>query len=176
MVSQTNGFCTVAHADVFSHVHFLRASYTSNHADADGRCHSANYWAVTQILLPDVDRANPITMVGPSTLRTPKHTPLDLAAHIEAMRASPARVVLVLQRNIHTQPFCLVGELVADRAMRPLMDFLVVGVSNIVVLPDIAYIAYHNRLHAICVERGDQSGCALVLDIFDLMFDSRWRA
>jgi hypothetical protein len=41
------------------------------------------------------------------------------------------------------------GELVADRAMSPLMDFLVVGVSNIVVMPDIAYIAYHNRLHAI---------------------------
>ena len=38
-------------------------------------------------------------------------------------------------------------------------------------MPDIAYIAYHNRLHAMCVERGDQSGCALVLDIFDLMFD-----
>jgi hypothetical protein len=29
------------------------------------------------------------------------------------------------------------------------MDSLVVGVSNIVVLPDIAHIAYHNRLHAI---------------------------
>ena len=59
----------------------------------------------------------------------------------------------------------------ADRAVRPLMDFLVVGVSNIVVLPDIAHIAYHNRLHAIRVKRGDQSGCALVFDILDLILD-----
>jgi hypothetical protein len=44
-------------------------------------------------------------------------------------------------------------------------------VSNIVVLPDSAHIAYHNRLHAIRVKRGDQSGCALVLDILDLVFD-----
>jgi len=126
---------------------------------------------VTQILLPDVDAANTIAMVRPAAFRATKHSAFDLASHITTVRASTARVVLVLQGHVHPQALRLLGELVADRAVRPLMDFLVVRVSNIVVLPDIAHIAYHNCLHAIRVKRGDQSGCALVFDILDLILD-----
>ena len=93
---KTGGSCAVARTGVFSHVQFLRASYTSNQADTDGRCHNANYWAVTQILSPDVDTANSIAMVRPAALRATKHAALDLASHVVAVRASTACVVLVL--------------------------------------------------------------------------------
>jgi hypothetical protein len=90
VVSQTGGSCAVAHTDVFSHVLFLRASYTSNQADADGRCHNANYWVVTQILSPDVDTANAIAMVRPAALRATKHAALELASYVGAVRAGTA--------------------------------------------------------------------------------------
>ena len=51
------------------------------------------------------------------------------------------------------------------------MDFLVVGVSNISVLPNIAHIANSHNSHAILVERGDQSRGLLVFDIGYLVFD-----
>ncbi|HYX49951.1 MAG TPA: hypothetical protein VE843_09440 [Ktedonobacteraceae bacterium] len=90
MASQTSGSCAVARTAVFSHVPFLRASYTSNQADADGRCHNANYWAVTQILSPDVDTANSIAMVRPAALWATKHAAFDLAAHTVTVRAGTA--------------------------------------------------------------------------------------
>jgi hypothetical protein len=136
-----------------------------------GRCHSANYWDLTQILLSDVDAANSIAVIGPVAIGTMKHAPLDLAAYIQTVRAGPARVLFVLQGDLHPQTLCLVGELEADRAVGPLVEFLVVGVANIIVLPDITHIPDHDRLHAVLMKPGDQSGSALVLDILDLLFN-----
>jgi hypothetical protein len=104
---------------------------------------------VTQILLPDVDTANTISMVRPATLRATKRSAFDLASYIVTVWAGTARIVLVLQGHVHAQTFSLVGKLVTNGAVRPLMDFLIVSVPNIIALPDIAHIAYHNRLHAI---------------------------
>src|SRR5215471_17868599 len=98
----------------FSHVPFLRASYTSNQADADGRCHNANYWAETQILSSDVDTANSIAMVRPAALGTSKHSAFVLAAHVVTARAGTAREVLVLQGHLHPQALGLVGELATN--------------------------------------------------------------
>jgi hypothetical protein len=81
-----------------------------------GRCHSANYWELTQILLSNVDAANAVSMERPSTLRTPKHTPFNLAAHMPTARACPAGVVLILQGYSHPQLLSFIGELEADRA------------------------------------------------------------
>lgn len=136
---------------------------------ARGRCHRANYWELTQILVSDVDAANSIAVVCPATLGTPKHTPLDLAPHMPTAGTGPAGIVLVLQSYSHAQPLSFVGEFKADRAMRPLMNFLVVGVSNIVVLPDISDIANDHRLHALLMQRGDKPRGLLMFDILDLM-------
>ena len=66
-------------------------------------------------------------------------------------------MVFVLEDNAHPQSLSLVGELVANRAMRPLVDFLVVGGANIIVLPDIAHIANHDDLDALLKQRRDKS-------------------
>ncbi len=50
------------------------------------------------------------------------------------------------------------------------MELLIILLANIQVLSDLANIANHNRLHAIVVKRGDKSGCLLMFDIFDLVF------
>ncbi len=83
---------------------------------ARGRCHSANYWELTQILLSDVDTANAVPVIRPSTLRAPKHSPFDLAPYVSAARTCPARVVLILQSYSHPQPLSFIGKLEADRA------------------------------------------------------------
>src|SRR6266496_2516592 len=51
------------------------------------------------------------------------------------------------------------------------MDLLIVGRACIVVLPDSAHITNHNRLHALLMQRGDQVGCLLLLNSFDLVFE-----
>jgi hypothetical protein len=79
--------------------------------------------------------------------------------------------VFVLQGHVHTQSLSLVGELKANAAMRPLVNFLVVGMPNIVVLPDIAHITYDQRLHSCLMQSGDKLACLLVLDILDLVLD-----
>ena len=47
-------------------------------------------------------------------------------------------------------------------AMRPLVDFLVVRVTNIAGLPKIAHIANDQRSHACCMQRGYQV-CRLLM-------------
>src|SRR6266487_5361799 len=81
----------------------------------------------------------------------------------------PAGIVLVLQSYSHAQPLSFVGEFKTDRAMGPLMNFLVVGMSNIVVLPDISDIANDHGLHALLMQRGDKPRGLLVLNILDLV-------
>ena len=55
--------------------------------------------------------------------------------------------------------------------MRPLMEFLISFGAFIVILSNIAHISNYNRLHPILVKGGDQAGCLLVFDIFDLVFE-----
>ncbi len=140
-------------------------------AQARGRCHHAHYWELTQILLSNVDGSNAISVIGPSALGAMKHPPFDLAPHIATPRASPAGVVLILQGNAHAQALRLVGEFEADRAVGPLVDFLVGGMPKIVVLPDISHIANDHRSHALLMQRGDKPRGLLVLNILDLVFD-----
>jgi len=79
--------------------------------------------------------------------------------------------VLILESDSHPQPFCFVGELEAHGTVRPLVNLLVIGMSNIVVLSQITHIADNHGLHALFIQRGDQSRGLLVLDVFDLAFD-----
>ncbi len=141
-----------------------------------GGSHHPNYERDTEfpsILFPDVDGSNPIAMPHPATrlVRTMENAPPWLAlTTMTAYRTGARRVVFVLEHNAHPQSLSLVGELVANRAVRPLVDFLVVGGANIIVLPDIAHIPDHDGLDALFKQRRDKSGRALVFDILDLMF------
>ena len=49
------------------------------------------------------------------------------------------------------------------------MNFLVIGMSNIVILPDISHIANDHGLHACLMQRGDEPRGLLVLNILDLV-------
>ena len=111
-----------------------------------GRCHNANYWELTQILVSNVDAAYSISVIGPVALGTAKHAPFRLAPHVPTVRTCPAGVVLILQGYNHAQSLSFIGELEANRAVGPLVDFLVVGMPNIVVLPDSSHIANDHRL------------------------------
>jgi hypothetical protein len=51
------------------------------------------------------------------------------------------------------------------------VDFLVVGMPNIVVLPDIAHVTNDQRSHACLMQRGDKARRLFVFDIPDLVFD-----
>ena len=114
---------------------------------ARGRCHSANYWDLTQILSSDVDRPNTVTVIRPAAalVRAAKDAPLHLAAHMQTLGAGTAGMGLFLQVDLHPQAFCFVGELLAHAAVRPLVDFLIVGVTNIGLLSQTAHIANHER-------------------------------
>jgi hypothetical protein len=125
---------------------------------------------VTQILLSDVDAANPITVIGPATLGATKDAPLDLASYIQAVWAGPRGVVFILQSHLHPQSFGFVGELVADAAMGPLVNFLVVGMPNIGILSEVSNVADDHRLHASLLQRGDKVGGLLMFEVLDLMF------
>ena len=143
---------------------------------ARGRCHNANYWGAMgypQILLPDVDRSHSVAVICPTAplVRAVEHAPHDLAAHMQALRAGTARVRFLLQDDFHAQMPCFVGEFEAHRACRPLVDFLIVLMTNIGGLPKIAHIANDQRSHACLVQRGDQCACLLVLDLSNLVFD-----
>src|SRR5215471_3084039 len=118
----------------------LSASYAGlwPKPQARGRCHHANYWVgLTQILSPDVDRSHPVAVRDEpaSLVRAAEHASGDLAPHVQALRASAGRIGFLLQEDFHAQAFGLVGEFEAHAAMRPLVDFLVVGVTNIGLLP-----------------------------------------
>jgi len=111
--SKPSGFCRVTPTDIFSR---LLTSYAGMRSEpyARGRCHRANYWELTQILVSDVDAANSIAVIGPVALGTAKHAPLDLAPHVLTAGTRPARVALVLQGDSHAQALRLVGELEAN--------------------------------------------------------------
>jgi hypothetical protein len=156
----------------------LLASYTDMRKEpqARGRCHYANYWRALgypQILLPDVDRSHAVAVICPTAplVRAAEHAPRDLAANMQAPRTGTARVRFLLQDDVHAQVPCFVGELEAHRACRPLVDFLVVRVTNICCVPKITHIANDQRSHACCMQRGDETRGLLVLDLSNLVFD-----
>ena len=90
---------------------------------------------------------------------------------MQALRTGTARVRFLLQDDFHAQVLCFVGEFEAHRTCRPLVNFLVVRVTNIGGLPKIAHIANDQRSHACLVQRGDQFACLLVLNLSNLVFD-----
>jgi hypothetical protein len=154
----------------------LLASYTGlwPKPQACGRCHHANYWVgLTQILSPDVDRSHPVAVIDEpaSLVRAAEHAPRDLAPHVQALRASAGRIGFLLQGDANSQELRFVGELEAHAAMRPLVDFLVVGVTNIGLLPEIAHIANDQRSDASLIERRYQARGLLVFDLLDLMLN-----
>jgi hypothetical protein len=72
----------------------------------DGRCHIPDYWAATQILLPDVDRANRIPMPGQATLlvRAVERAPAHLALApmpTPGARATISQTVTSKQTYVH---------------------------------------------------------------------------
>ncbi len=141
---------------------------------ARGWCHPTNYWTAAQILLPDVDGSHAIAMPieAASFVRTPKNPPLWLAlADMPTHRTGARGVVLILQRDHHATPFRFVAEQVPHVPMRPLVDLLVAGGADIVVLPDRAHIANDQRLHAFSVQRGNEPRGLFVLDLLDLVFE-----
>ncbi len=138
---------------------------------ARGRCHDADYWDLTQILSPDVDCPHPVAMVYKAAPRTVKHAARDLASHAPTPRTRAGGVGFLLQKDLHPDAFGLVGEFLAHATVRPLMDFLIVSVTNIRVLPKIAYVANDQRLHACLMQRGNKSARLLVLDLVYLILE-----
>jgi len=138
---------------------------------ARGRCHDADYWDLTQILSPDVDCPHPVAMVYKAAPRAVKHAARDLASHAPTPRTRAGGVGFLLQKDLHPDAFGLVGEFLAHATVRPLMDFLIVSVTNIRVLPKIAYVANDQRLHACLMQRGNKSARLLVLDLVYLILE-----
>ena len=155
----------------FSSVRFLPTSYASVRCEphARGGSHHPNYERDAKflsILFPDVDRSNAIPVPCPATrlVRAGKDAPPWLAlAAVTAHRTGTRRVVFVLEYHAHPQSLSLVDELVANRATRPLVDFLVIGGANISVLADISHIANHDGLDALMIQRRDKSRGAIKL-------------
>ena len=97
-------------------------------------------------------------MPGPTALRvdTAEQTPTRLALALPGTdRACLARVRLLLQHHVHPILLCLVGEQVPHGAKGPLVDLLIVLGADIILLSDIAYVAYRECLDAISVQRRD---------------------
>jgi hypothetical protein len=111
---------------------------------------------------------NAIAVIRPLARGTAKHAALHLAAYIPTARAGSTGVPFSLQSYGHAHSLSFVGKLKADRAMRPLVYLLVVGMPNIVVL---SHIAKDQRLHACLMQSGAQGARLSVLKILDLMLD-----
>jgi hypothetical protein len=75
-------------------------------------------------------------------------------------------VLFFLENYAHARSCRLIGEQVTYGAKGPLVKLLIVLGANIIPLPDISYIAYHDGLDALAVQRRDESCGTLVLDLF----------
>jgi hypothetical protein len=139
-----------------------------------GRCHVSNYWTVVQILSPDVDCSHAVSVVLPRAcfVCAVEYPSLWLALALMFTHGTRATgMVFVLQRYHHAKPLSFVGELVSNSTSRPLMDLLVGLSTNIVVLSDIAHIAYDHGLHALLIQRANKSCCLFVFNISDLVLE-----
>ena len=76
-----------------------------------------------------------------------------------------------MEHDAHPQTLRLIGELVANAAKRPLMEFLIGLGAFIQTVPDRAHIANDQLLDALLVQRVDQIAGLLVFDLMDLMFE-----
>ena len=79
-------------------------------------------------------------MVYKAAPRAVKHAARDLASHAPTPRTRAGGVGFLLQKDLHPDALGLVGEFLAHATVRPLMDFLIVSVTNIRVLSKIACI------------------------------------
>jgi hypothetical protein len=61
-----------------------------------------------------------------------------------------------LQFDCYAKSLSFVGEQVADCAIRPLVNLLIVGGAYIVVVPDIAHITNDHGLHALLIQHGNE--------------------
>jgi len=128
-----------------------------------GGCHLRNYVGDAKfptILLPDVVRSHPVAMPGEAArfVRAVEHPAFRLAlAPMSTLRARATRVAFLLQFDCHAESLSFIGEKVADSAMRPLVNLLIVGGAHIVVVSDIAHIANDHGLHTLLVQCGNES-------------------
>jgi len=125
------------------------------------------------ILVPDVDCSYTIAMPGELAplVRATEDAPCDLAASVSAHRTGTAGIRFLLQDDLYPTPLGLIGEQEAHTPVRPLVNLLVIGGTNISRLPDIAHIANGQCSHACLVQCGDKFACLLVLDLSNLVFD-----
>src|SRR5260370_24334021 len=86
-------------------------------------------------------------------------------ASMPAHRTGARGVALFLQDHAHSQTLRLIGELVANAAKRPLMEFLIGLGAFIQAVPDRAHIANNQLLDALSVQRVDQLAGLLVFDL-----------
>ena len=106
---------------------------------------------------PDVDRADAVSVEAEPT----SWTDIDTAVRLVSMPAAGTllrRIGFVLELNLHSQPFCLVGDHPANLARNHLVDALVGRRAIVHLLPQIPHIADDDRLHPACMEGGDQGG------------------
>ncbi len=80
-------------------------------------------------------------------------------------------MLLFLEHYAHARSLRFIGEQVAYGAKGPLVDLLIVLGAHIILLPDVSHVAYHDGLDALAVQRRDESRGALVLDLFNLVFE-----
>jgi hypothetical protein len=118
---------------------------------ARGRCHDANYVRDTKfptILVPDVCGTDAIAVPDEAAAlvgATEHAPPWRTLAPVPALGARPGGVRLFLQDDLHPEVLCLVGELLPHPACRPLVNLLVIRVTNIRILSKIAHVANHER-------------------------------
>ena len=129
---------------------------------ACGGCHLRNYVGDPKfptILLPDVVRSHAVAMPGEAAclVRAVEHPALGLAlAPMSTLRTRATRVVFLLHFDCHAKSLSFVGEQVADGAMRPLVNLLIVEGASIVVVPDIAHITNDHGLHTLLIQHGNE--------------------
>src|SRR6516164_2538372 len=92
----------------------LNSSYAGMRSEPypRGRSHNANYWAGTQILSPDVDRAHPVSVPDEATafVGTAEDSPSHLAAHMSAFGTCARGIRFFLEHNFHALPLGFVGK------------------------------------------------------------------
>src|SRR5260370_459701 len=131
-------------------------------AAAGGGCHGPDYVAAPKfatILGADVCGSHSIAVPLPAAgaVGAPKHASCWCAfATMSTHRTGTRGVALLLEHDAHSQTLRLIGELVANAAKRPLMEFLIGLGAFIQAVPDRAHIANDQLLDALPVQRVDQ--------------------
>jgi hypothetical protein len=136
---------------------------------SNGGSHSPDYWEFhdSQILFTNVDRSNTISVKIEATT-----TLIDTIFWFVALstsRASLRSIPLILQLNLHTQPFGFVGEHLSSLPIYHLMDLLIRLFAVINRLSNVPNVANYKSLHSSIVESGDKFCCLFVLNVPNLV-------